>query len=164
MVAPGIVHQYRIARMQGALQDEQQLGFRNWTSRRKADGSLHARIDRITHPENVAQNDFRHGALFPADPVSALAEDCGNRGCKSAARIRSTASGGSLAPTGGGTVHAVSIAPASRNSAAPLAGWRKPLIRTSTLNENRHIDLGPTAHNKHRKNLAPVRTLRQAGP
>jgi hypothetical protein len=62
MVAPGIVHQYRIARVQGALQDEQHLGFRNRTSRGKADGSLHPRIDRITHPENVAQNDLRHGA------------------------------------------------------------------------------------------------------
>ena len=45
VVAPGIMHQYRIARVQGALQDEQHLGFRNRTSRGKADGSLHARID-----------------------------------------------------------------------------------------------------------------------
>ena len=44
MVAP-VVHQYRIARAQGALQDEQHLGFRNRTSRGKADGSLHPRID-----------------------------------------------------------------------------------------------------------------------
>ena len=50
MVAPGIVHQYRIARVQGALQDEQHLGFRNRTSRGKADGSLHPRVDRITYP------------------------------------------------------------------------------------------------------------------
>ena len=62
MVASGIVHQYRIARVQGALEDEQHLGFRNRTSRGKADGSLHSRIDRITHPENVAQNHLRHGA------------------------------------------------------------------------------------------------------
>ena len=102
--------------------------------------------------------------LFPADPVSAVGEDCGNRGRKSAARIWSNASGGSLAPTGGGVVQAASIALANRNSAAPLAPRRNPQTRTRTTNENRDIELGPTAHNKQRKNLAPGFTFKTGCP
>jgi hypothetical protein len=65
-----------------------------------------------------------------------------------------------LDPTGGGTVHAASIVLANRNSAASPAGRRKTQARTRTINENRDIDLGPTASNKQRKKLAQGCTLR----
>ena len=59
-ITPTIPHQRNIDREQRTLKHKEQILSRNCSSRRKAHGALHARIDRIAKPQDVTQNGLGH--------------------------------------------------------------------------------------------------------